>query len=65
MKYLSKKPKGAIKVASMVINGPGLMNKRQRKNIAKWLRNQAYGIEANGALYTKGRYTAEYSYLKS
>lgn len=55
--------KGEKSAATMVIHGPGKMTKKGRKDIIKWMRQQADHLEAEGKNYTTGIFRASFRYL--
>ena len=56
---MANKPKRA---ATITIKSPGKMTARGRRDIAKWLRQQADHLVKHGKDYTEGRFTAGYNY---
>jgi len=59
----SARPKGAERVATLVIEGAGRLNPKQRKDVVAWLMKQAQTLENEWKNLTDGKYTAGFNYI--
>lgn len=50
--------------ARLVIDHPGEMTAKGRRDIANWLRASADRLLKSGKTYTTGRFTAAFNYVK-